>query len=128
VESVRSKLEKFADPNNSKYQALIQDLIIQGMTLMLEPELVIQVRKQDEGFVKGIISTCEKEYSKLLKKETGRDYSCTLSLHTDSLKSPLGGVYLFDKTLKIECTNDLESRLELSYGKLLPEIKRKMFK
>lgn len=94
---------------------------------MLEPECILRIRKQDISYVQSILVDCEKEYAKLLKDSTGRDYHTKLSIDQTELSTQLGGVHLFDKTLKIQCTNDLESRLELSYIKLLPDLKKQMF-
>lgn len=128
VSDTKDQLEKFSSSNNSKYKDLLKMLIIQGMTQMLEPECILRVRKEDEGITKQLISTCEKEFSNLMKEKTGREYKCELNLDTQHhIESKLGGVHLFDKTMTILCCNDLESRLELSYNKLLPDIKGKAF-
>ena len=128
IEKTNADLVKFADTKNKQYQELLKKLIVQGMTQMLEPIVVLRVRKEDESFIKEILKTCEQEFSKVMKEATGRDYSTKLSIDKEHLMTKLGGIHLFDETLKIQCTNDLESRLDLSYQKLLPELKKMMFK
>lgn len=127
VEGTKQKLIKFSDPNNKQYQQLLKKLIVQGMAQMLEQECILRVRKQDHSFVQSILGECEKEFEKVLKDATSREYHCKISIDQKELNTQLGGVHLFDKTLKIQCTNDLESRLELSYTKLLPDLKKQMF-
>ena len=128
IEKTNADLVKFADTKNKQYQELLKKLIIQGMTQMLEPIVVLRVRKEDESYIKDVLKTCEQEFSKVMKEATGRDYSTKLSIDKEHLLTKLGGIHLFDETLKIQCTNDLESRLDLSYQKLLPELKKMMFK
>jgi vacuolar-type H+-ATPase subunit E/Vma4 len=67
---------------------LIKDLIIQGMTQMIENECIVRVRKEDYDAISAILSKCEKEYHEIMKKETGRDYNCKLSLDSKFLEVP----------------------------------------
>ncbi len=127
VDKTRADILKLADPKNKQYQELLKKLIVQGMTQMLEPTIILKLRKQDVDFVKSILNSCETEYSKIMKDATGRTYITSLKIDDSPLTTQLGGVHLFDESMKIQCTNDLESRLELSYTKLLPELKKRMF-
>jgi len=127
VDKTRADILKFADPKNKQYQELLKKLIIQGMTQMLEAIIILRIRKQDIEFVKSILNSCESEYAHIMKDATGRVYSTSLKIDDSPLSTQLGGVHLFDESMKIQCTNDLESRLELSYTKLLPELKKRMF-
>lgn len=129
VNDTEQKLIEFASSKNETYKNLLKSLIVQGMTQMLENECIIRIRKQDESIVNQIIPICEEEYSKIMKDTTGREFKTSLNIdHNNYLESKLGGVHLFDKTMTIQCCNDLESRLELSYNKLLPKIKELAFK
>ncbi len=127
VEKTRKEIIQLANPSNVKYQELIRSLIIQGLTQLLEPVVVLRVREEDKAFIESISSQCADEYTKIMKKETGRDYTCQVKVDSHSLETRLGGVHLFDESMKIQCTNDHESRLELSYVKILPDLKKKMF-
>lgn len=122
------KLKEFAKPDNQKYQKLIKDLIIESMVKMLETQCYIQVRKCDSSFVSSILKDCEQEFSKLMKKETDRDYSCKLILDDNSEEaSEYGGVRVLSKDKKIILANDLQSRLYLAKEKNLPTIKNMLF-
>lgn len=58
------------------------------MTQMIEDECFVRVRKEDKDAVSGILSKCEKEYHEIMKKETGREYNCRLTLDTNFLEIP----------------------------------------
>jgi hypothetical protein len=55
---------------------------------MIENECIVRVRKEDYDAVSAILSKCEKEYNEIMKKETGRDYNCKLSLDSKFLEVP----------------------------------------
>lgn len=74
------KIKSFAKPENEKYRTLMKKLIIQSMIKLLEPICYVQVRKIDIDFVKKIIKECEDEYTKLMNKETGKEYKCVLEV------------------------------------------------
>lgn len=88
VDDTKEKLKEFAKSSNSKYINLLKDLIVQGMTQMIEEECFVRVRKEDKDAVSGILSKCEKEYTDIMKKETGRDYKCQLKIDTNFLEIP----------------------------------------
>jgi V-type H+-transporting ATPase subunit E len=79
-----NKLGSFAKPDNSKYRDLIKQLIVQGMTKLIEPKCFIRVRKMDVDFVKKLLSECQREYKELMRKETGEEYECVLEVDTDT--------------------------------------------
>jgi V-type H+-transporting ATPase subunit E len=73
-----SDVKKFAKPDNKKYRDIIKQLILQGMVRLLETVCYIRVRKTDLDFVRKLLPQCEDEFEKLMKKETNRDYNCSL--------------------------------------------------
>ena len=75
-----AKLKNFARPDNEKYRDLMKNLILQGMVKLLENVCLIRIRKIDEEFVKKLFKVCEDNFSKLLKEQTGEEYTCTLEL------------------------------------------------
>jgi V-type H+-transporting ATPase subunit E len=72
--------KNFAKPENGEYQKLIKELILQGMVKMLESVCFIRIRQQDVKFVKLILQECEQNFHKLMKEETGREYTCSLQI------------------------------------------------
>ena len=128
VEETLEKLKNFAKPNNDAYQKLLKELTIECMVKLLEKECYIKVRKEDFDFMKSILKECENEYTKLMKKETKRDYICKLSLLEDELiEDEYGGVVMMNRDKKIIINNGLKDRLMLTKEHHLPEIKNMLF-
>ena len=71
------------------------------MIKLLEPELLILCRKEDESDIKGMIGELEKKYTTFMKEQTENDdYVCKLSLMdganlTDERDKGCGGVVLY---------------------------------
>lgn len=75
-----TKLKEFSDPNSNEYKNFMKSLIVQSMTQMLESECRVRVRAQDVKMVESLLKDCERDYSKVMKDSTGRDYTCKLSI------------------------------------------------
>jgi V-type H+-transporting ATPase subunit E len=75
-----NKIKAFAKPENEKYRELLKKLILQAMVKMLEPVVLVQVRKGDVEIVKKMAKDLEHDYSKLMKDETGEEYKCTIEI------------------------------------------------
>ena len=80
IKKTVDKLKHFADPNSNEYKNFMKLLIVQSMTQMLEPECKIRVREIDVRMVESLLKDCERDYSRIMKESTGRDYSCKLSM------------------------------------------------
>ena len=98
------------------------------MIKLLEPSLLIRVRKQDEKLVKGMLKQCEKKFSEIMKKATTRDYECKVRvMENEFLKEAeggaLGGIILYTENQRIVCPNTLHNRMNLCFEELLPAIR-----
>ena len=51
------------------------------MIKLMENKVKLIVREGDKKMVSGMFKECEKEYVEIMKRETGRDYSTTLSFY-----------------------------------------------
>lgn len=51
----------------------MKDLIIQGCIKLLEPVVLIKIRKSDLEFVKKLVPEAEREFKTHMAKETGVD-------------------------------------------------------
>ena len=80
---MKIKLKNERQSNRSRYLATLKNLILQCMIKLIEPSLQICCREDDKGDVKGMLKDIEKEYSKFMNDQTGREYECTLSIMTD---------------------------------------------
>jgi len=57
------------------------------MVKMLDKALFVRVKKEDEMFVKKFFSELEKKFKELLYNETGREYTCKLTIDSTPLES-----------------------------------------
>ena len=127
MEETLEKIKEFANPNNKEYQNLLKQLIVESMVKLLESTCYLQIRKEDEKYVKSILKECEKNYSNFMKKETSRDYNCKLIIDNEYYDNEFGGVKLMNSDKKIILGNGLQNRLMLCKEQHLPEIKKMLF-
>ena len=127
MEETLEKIKEFANPNNKEYQNLLKQLIVESMVKLLESTCYLQIRKEDEKYVKSILKECEKNYSNFMKKETSRDYNCKLIIDNEYYDNEFGGVKLMNSDKKIILGNGLQNRLMLCKELHLPEIKKMLF-
>ena len=127
IEDTLEKIKEFANPNNKEYQNLLKQLIVESMVKLLESTCYLQIRKEDEKYVKSILKECEKNYSNFMKKETSRDYNCKLIIDNEYYDNEFGGVKLMNSDKKIILGNGLQNRLMLCKEQHLPEIKKMLF-
>ncbi|KAL6077606.1 V-type proton ATPase subunit E [Balamuthia mandrillaris] len=116
-----------------KYKQLLQKLILQALLRLMEPQVSLRCRKEDEDMVKGVMGAAVQEY----KQKTGK--TCELSIDTKHYLPPApqpgkenkhfccGGVVLSSKGGKIMCDNTLDQRLMLAFEAKIPEIRKTVF-
>ncbi|CDW84804.1 UNKNOWN [Stylonychia lemnae] len=134
-ETKEQLLKTIVNPTNYMYKNAIKNLIIQGMIKLLEPELFLKCRKEDQDLVKSLLPECEQEFKDIMAKEASESdltYSTQLKLvETEYLTNEeggeCGGIILFTPNRKIVCLNTLKSRLELCFEELLPHIRKLLF-
>lgn len=102
------------------------------MIKLLEESLELMVREDEVDLVKGILSECEEEYTDIMKRETTRDYSCSLSVMEDNFLTlenggRCGGIVLYAHNRRIVCSNTLEDRLNQIFEMELPLIRKGLF-
>ena len=102
------------------------------MIKLLEDTLELKVREEEVGMVKGILAECEAEYTDIMKRETTRDYACTLTVMEDQFLTVenggrCGGVILYAHNRRIVCSNTLEDRLNMVFESELPKIRLGLF-
>lgn len=114
------------------------DLIVQGLVMLLEDKVSVRCRQCDKDLVNGCLGDAEKEYSKMILKETTARKACKLTIDEKSFlpvapvdgadgPSCLGGVILScqNGTISIDNTIDLRMRLVLEQDK--PAIRQLLF-
>ena len=128
VDETLEKIKAFAKIENNSYKKLIKELILECMVKLLEKECYIKARKGDINYIQTILKECENEYSKIMKKETKREYECKLNILDDEfIEDDYGGVILMNKDKKIIINNGLKDRLMLTKERHLPDIKKMLF-
>ncbi|CAD8064734.1 unnamed protein product [Paramecium primaurelia] len=132
-EEIRQKMSKLIQ-DQSVYKELLKNLIIQGMIKLLEPRIELMCLEQDVQLIRTILVECQEEFTKIIQRETAKDFKTTLSINqsqylTDKGGKPiLGGVVLSCANNRIVCSNTLDDRLELSLQEFLPDIRNGLFK
>ena len=102
------------------------------MIKLLEEEVELMCREEEIDFIKGICDECESKFADIMKKETGDDYNCKLSviedIHlTNANGARCGGVILLAHKRRIVCSNTLEDRLNLVFEQELPRLRNGLF-
>jgi V-type H+-transporting ATPase subunit E len=100
------------------------------MIKLMEEKLNLTVVGEDKELVKGILNECEKEYAERMKKETEKNFNCSLAIdNSKNLKrqDDCGGATLVSADGRIVCVNTISSKLKLVYEQLLPDIRKILF-
>jgi len=122
LEEARGRLTKVAS-DQQRYRQLLTGLISQGLYQLLEPVVVLRCRRSDLDLVKETLATAIDMYKKATKKDV------KVNLDTDNFleESVSGGVVLMNRSEKIKVVNTLDSRLDLIYQQMLPELRDILF-
>jgi V-type H+-transporting ATPase subunit E len=114
----------------------ITKLIVQGLLMLLEKEVIVRCRKADVKAVTDCLKGAQDEYAKVIKAETGQTLTCTLKVDEQNLPpaptgadgpSCLGGVMLLCHGGKITIDNTIDSRLALVMEQAKPAIRGLLF-
>ena len=112
-----------------QYKKIITDLIVQGAMLLLEPEIMIQCRKEDVALVKSVLDESQKKYASEIKSQTGgvsRSVKLTIN-EAQPLVGKIGGVVLQTSGGAIRVDNTFDTRLNLLVEKDKPTIRKILF-
>eukprot|EP00745_Piridium_sociabile_P016351 TRINITY_DN24247_c0_g2_i1.p1 TRINITY_DN24247_c0_g2~~TRINITY_DN24247_c0_g2_i1.p1 ORF type:complete len:229 (-),score=73.82 TRINITY_DN24247_c0_g2_i1:1766-2452(-) len=124
LEDARVRLSKVA-ADRGRYKELLVGLIAQGLYQLLEPAILLRCREQDVDIVKEAIGPAIESY----KKATKNSKELKLTLDTEHYLGPevSGGVELLSRADKIKVTNTLDSRLDLIFNQMLPDLRDILF-
>eukprot|EP00438_Fugacium_kawagutii_P012402 Skav215507 [mRNA] locus=scaffold165:1016100:1027269:- [translate_table: standard] len=121
-----------------KGKQFITQLLVQGMLMLLESEVVVRCRESDQSLVQGCLKDAADQYASLIKKETGATKTCALTIDKAFLPaapvagkdgpSCLGGVMLFCQGGKISVDNTIDMRLNLVMEQAKPAIRGLLFR
>lgn len=119
MEEARRSL-KDVSLDEQSYRELLGNLVTQGLLQMLEPEVTVFCRPQDEALLD--LDAAARNYHQATGGQTVR-----LSLEPTLSASTSGGVELQAKRGRIRVCNTLEARLNMIAVQLLPQIRTALF-
>mmetsp|Transcript_26126 Transcript_26126/g.60923 ORF Transcript_26126/g.60923 Transcript_26126/m.60923 type:complete len:219 (-) Transcript_26126:175-831(-) len=112
----------------AKDKKFVQDLITQGLLMLLEDEVAVTCRKEDEALVKSVLDGAAQSYSDVIKKQSGATKKCKLSLTSENLPAgSMGGVVLGCQNGSIKIDNTVDVRLRLVMEQDKPKIRSLLF-
>lgn len=124
--------------SESVAKPFITKLVTQGLLMLLEDEVQVRCRECDVALVQSCLSTAAKDYSKIVKTETGVTKECKVTLdtqiklpkapeHCNGGASCLGGVVLACQKGSITIDNTIDARLKLVFEQAKPVIRELLF-
>merc|ERR1712048_288439 len=115
--------------NAGDAKPFITKLIVQGLLMLLEPEVEIRCRQKDQALVEGALADAAAQYSNIIETQTKAKKTCKLSLNKTNFLSDslLGGVVLACQSGKITIDNTIDLRLKLVMEQDKPAIRSLLF-
>ncbi|XP_019817306.2 V-type proton ATPase subunit E 1 isoform X1 [Bos indicus] len=109
--------------DTTRYQVLLDGLVLQGLYQLLEPRMIVRCRKQDFPLVKAAVQKAIPVY----KVATKRDVDVQIDQEAYLPEEIAGGVEIYNGDRKIKVSNTLESRLDLIAQQMMPEVRGALF-
>jgi len=124
------------DPD--EYKEILKNLLIQGFIKLLDSEVTIMCREEDQELVQEVLEEAQNSFAEIMQNEAGKTYSVTAVLDEKNFLPPApekgsnnpscsGGIILLSHNGKIRCQNTLDDRLELTFNSTLPLIRSMIF-
>jgi V-type H+-transporting ATPase subunit E len=114
---------------NPKYSVLLRFLIAQGLLTLLEPEVVLKVRKEDVELTKKELGEAIKLYQSTCHAQTGVTPRTHVTISDKEFlpSGSAGGVQLIAREGQIVINNTLDHRLEIAFEALKAAIRGILF-
>eukprot|EP00052_Salpingoeca_macrocollata_P033526 m.8649 g.8649 ORF g.8649 m.8649 type:complete len:228 (+) comp5258_c0_seq1:77-760(+) len=109
--------------DKGKYKDILKNLLLEGLLVLLEEHVTVQVRKADGDVIKGMFG----EVAKKFKETTHKNVELTLDTDNELPESSGGGVVLSAHKGKIKVKNTLKDRITFVTDKILPAVRLKLF-
>ncbi|ELV10235.1 V-type proton ATPase subunit E 1 isoform X1 [Tupaia chinensis] len=104
--------------DTSRYQVLLDGLVLQGLYQLLEPRMIVCCRKQDFPLVKAAAQKAIPMYKVAIQKDVDLRIDQEAFLPEDIA----GRVEIYNRDWKIKVSNTLESWLNLLAPQMMPEV------
>ncbi|CAK7343496.1 unnamed protein product [Dovyalis caffra] len=131
-ESASKQLLRFSN-NKKEYRKLLKNLIVQSLTRLKEPAVLLRCREVDRKIVESVLDDARRAYA-----EKAQVHAPNITIdNAVYLPPPLkssdsldpycsGGVVMASQDGKIVCENTLDARLDVAFRKKLPEIRNQL--
>merc|ERR1711879_422573 len=115
--------------NEGTSKPFVTKLIVQGLLMLLEPEVEIRCKESDVKMVEAVLGDAAAQYSKIIQTETKATKTCKLSVNKKEFlpASIIGGVVLACQGGKITIDNTIDLRLKLVMEQDKPAIRKLLF-
>lgn len=109
--------------DRSKYPAIIEKLIAQGLCQLIEPTVTIRCRQEDKAIVEGALQPALSSVRDKIKTNV------EMKIDSDNFLSPkcAGGIEMYAHKGKIKVDNTLEARLLMIAENTMPQIRTALF-
>ncbi|RKP24405.1 ATP synthase subunit [Syncephalis pseudoplumigaleata] len=121
-DTVREKLTRIPDEDETAYRALLKNLLLQSFFQLMEKEVNIVCREADVAIVEAAMNEAKQEY-----ENTAKQTSLIIIILLMVAVHSAGGVIVSAMHGRIKCSNTLETRLDLASELMLPEIRGLLF-
>lgn len=121
----------------TKYEALMIDLIVQALLRLLESHVIVRCRECDKALCEKLLPQATKKYTEVIKKQANVQRVTHLEIDSQFLPPPpsansagrtcAGGVFLRTKNGKVTIDNTLDARLQIVTAECLPQIRQILF-
>ncbi|KAM8906862.1 V-type proton ATPase subunit E 1-like [Lycaon pictus] len=105
--------------DTTRYQVLLDELVLQGLYQLLEPQMIVHCRKQDFPLVKTAVQKAIPMY----KITTKKDVDVQIDQESYLPEEIAGGVEIYNGDHKTKVSNTLESLLDLIAQQMMPEVR-----
>uniref|UniRef100_A0A1B6EJE9 V-type proton ATPase subunit E n=2 Tax=Cuerna arida TaxID=1464854 RepID=A0A1B6EJE9_9HEMI len=123
-DAVQSRITNLTlEENVCLYKKVLFKLILQGLLKIMEPDVVIEVRKKDVTIVKKLL----KQVQDYFHEKTGMTINVLLNDNSFLSEKGNGGVILYTKSKSIRLDNTLDTKLILVRNVILPNVRKALF-
>jgi len=110
--------------DQTKYKTILLNLLLQGLYLLLENEVLLKCRKRDLDIVKQLLPQAITKYK---QEFNNKDLKVNIDEKNFLPDESAGGIELYAMGGKIKVSNTIEARLNMIFTQILPEIRQKLF-
>jgi len=123
LEDAKKQLTKIAH-DRSKYPAIIEKLIAQGLCQLIEPTVTIRCREEDKAIVEGAVQPALSSVKDMIG-----GLHVDIKVDSETFLSPksAGGIEMYAHKGKIKVDNTLEARLQMIAENTMPQMRTALF-